>query len=255
MKFSHRVVPAVLLALMTGQMALAQEDAREIFEQATGQLLTENFELVMEMEVTDRRGRVKEKEFNVLMASFGETRKTRVTWQKPERAKGTTVIISDPEDENGTIEVFTPSNGKTRKLKATPKNLERVGSEFGMDGMLNQNPEELTFRLLEQTEIDSIPCFHIEVKPIDGEDESRGELWIEKTSHRIVRVAVFDGNGKQTSLATLSDYQPVDGLAQKSQPMRIVREDFESKEQTDLRVLKILSRQDLGEEDFVLTSM
>jgi hypothetical protein len=255
MNFLYRVVLCVLIPLLNCQVVLAEESAQEIFEKATGQLLTDNVELVMELDITDRRGRVKEKEFSVLMASFGETRKTKVTWQKPERAKGTTVIISDAADEDGTIEVFTPSNGKTRKLKATPKNLERVGSEFGMDGMINQNPEELSFRMLEQQVIDSVPCFHIEVKPIDGKDASRGELWIEKASYRIVQVVVFDQDGKQTSLATLSDYKPVDGLTQKSQPMRIVREDFESKKQTDLRVLKIMSREDLNEDDFALTGM
>ncbi len=234
---------------------LAEEDAREIFEKATGQLLTENVELVMEIEITDRRGRVKEKELKVLMASFGETRKTRVTWQKPERAKGTTVIISDAGDDNDTIEVFTPSNGKTRKLKATPRNLKRVGSEFGMDSMIKQNPEELSFRMIDQQFIGSIPCFHIEVKQINAKDKSKGELWIEEASHRIVRVAVFDKNGKQTSLATLSDYQPIDGITQKSQPMRIVTEDLENKKQTNLRVLKVLSRQDLTENDFILAGM
>ena len=65
----------------------------EIFSK---QLLSENMELTIEMNITDSKGRVKEKGFNILSAKFGEIEKMKVNWQKPERAKGTAIIITTP---------------------------------------------------------------------------------------------------------------------------------------------------------------
>ena len=109
-----------------------QENAREVFTRATGQILTENMELILEMNITDKKGRVKEKGYEILVARFGDVEKTRMCFQKPVEAKGTTVIFTEIPDETGLIEVFTPSNGKIRKLQATPENMQMVGSEAQM---------------------------------------------------------------------------------------------------------------------------
>ena len=206
----------------------------------------------MELDIKDKKGRIKEKGFNVLIASFGEVEKTKMSWQKPEAAKGTTVIFTQLPDETGLIEVFTPSNGKIRKLKATPENMKMVGSEVQMTSISNQDPDELMFTHLPEQEVEGQPCFNIEVKDKNNTDQARGELLIEKDSYRIVQITVYDKNGKKTSFVSLSDFQPVEGLESKVQPMRIITEDFENKKQTEMRVLKVASRTDLTEEDFLL---
>ena len=206
----------------------------------------------MELDIKDKRGRIKEKGFEVLVGTFGEVQKTKMSWQKPEAAKGTTVIFTELPDETGLIEVYTPSNGKIRKLKATPENMKMVGSEAQMTSMTSRDPEELKFTDLPARKVEGTPCFNIEVKDKENTDQARGELLIEKETYRILQISVFDKNGKQTSLVTLSDFQPVEGHKTKVQPMRIITEDYENKKQTDMRVLKVASRTDLTEEDFLL---
>jgi hypothetical protein len=142
------LVTGILLVLVQFSL-LGQDDAREIFTKARAQLLTENMQLKMELDIKDKRGRVKEKGFEVLVASFGDVEKTRMSWEKPVEAKGTTIIFTEHPGETGLIEVFTPSNGKIRKLKATPENMALIGSEAQMTNISAQDPDELTFSLLE----------------------------------------------------------------------------------------------------------
>ena len=248
--FERYILTGILLFI--SHVLSAQEDAREVYTKATDQLLTENMELILEMDITDKKGRVKQKGFEVLVARFGETEKTKMIWQKPEAAKGTTVIFTELPGETGLIEVYTPSNGKIRKLKATPDNIKMVGSEMRTTNITARDTDELAFRLLGKEEVAGKSCHRLEVKALDAQDQARGELMVEEDSYRIVQITVFDKGGKKTSAVKLSDFQPVGDNVNKIQPMHIITEDFENKKMTEVRVLKVTSKPDLKEEDFQL---
>jgi hypothetical protein len=252
MKQSYKSLLSVIFTLIIPMSLWGQDDAREIFNRATGQMLTENMEIVLEMKITDKKGRTKEKGYEILMASLGDVEKTKMSFQKPEQAKGTTVIITKRPGETGLIEVYTPANGKTRKLKATPDNMDMVGSEAQITSMTARDPDELAFMFLPPQEVEGKNCYTVVVKDKDFKDQARGELAVEMDTYRIVQISVFDMYGKQTSLVKLSDYQSVQGAEKKIQPRRIITEDLKNKKTTDMRVLKVASRTDLSEEDFKL---
>ena len=252
MKQSFKSLLFVIFTLIMPMSLWGQEDAREIYTRATDLLLTENMELVMEMEVMDKKGRVKVKGYEILMASFGDVDKTKMSWQKPVQAKGTTVIFTESPGEIGLIEVYTPSNGKTRKIKASPENKDMVGSEAMITSMTTRDPDELAFMFLPPQEVDGKNCYTVVVKDNDFKDQARGELAVEMDTYRIVQISVFDMYGKQTSLVKLSDFQAVQGAGKKIQPRRIITEDLKNQKITDMRVLKVASRTDLTEEDFKL---
>ena len=252
MKQSYKSLLTVIFTLIITMSLWGQDDAREIFTRASGQMLTENMEIVLEMDITDKKGRTKVKGYEILMASLGDVEKTKMSFQKPEQAKGTTVIITKRPGETGLIEVYTPANGKTRKLKATADNMDMVGSEAQITSMTARDPDELAFLFLPPREVDGKSCYTVVVKDKDFKDQARGELAIEMDSYRIVQIAVFDMYGKQTSLVKLSDFQAVEGAGKKIQPRRIVTKDFKTQKTTDMRVLKVASRTDLSEEDFKL---
>jgi len=229
-----------------------QDDAKEIYTRATGQLFSGDMELLLEIDTKDKKGRIKEKSFEILKASFGDVEKTKMSWQKPEAAKGTTVIFTENPGETGLIEVFTPSNGKTRKLKATDENMKMVGSEAQIMNITERNTDELSFTHLPALELEGKQCYNIKVKNADSDDNARGELVIEMDSYRIVQITVYDKGGQKSSFVKLSDYQEVEGPENRILPMRIITEDFENRKQTDMRVLKSVARTDLSEADFQL---
>lgn len=252
MRNKIRTIIVISFSLLVSASLKGQDDAREIFERATGQMLTDNMQIDMEMDITDKKGRVKVKGYEILMASFGEVDKTKMSFQKPEQAKGTTVIITSQPGETGLIEVYTPANGKTRKLKATADNMDMVGSEAQFTNMTSRDPDELALMLLPPQEVDGKSCYTVVAKDKGFQDQARGELAIEMDTYRIVQIAVFDAYGKQTSLVKLSDFQAVEGAGAKIQPRRIITEDLKNQTTTDIRVLKVASRTDLTEEDFTL---
>jgi outer membrane lipoprotein-sorting protein len=251
----NQIIKSAIIALLLVASFISlngQESAREVYTNATDQLLTKNMELSMEISTTDKKGRVKVKGYDILVGSIGDVEKTKMSFQKPVQAKGTTVIFTQKPDETGIIEVYTPSNGKTRKLQATEDNMKMVGSEAQITNVTRQNPDDLEFIMLPVQDIEGIRCYTIEVKGKEATGEARGELVIEIESSRIRQITVYDNEGVKSSFVELSDFQPVDGFADKMQPRKIKTEDFANQKVTEMSILKVTSRPNLSEADFQL---
>ena len=252
MSISKNKYKLLILLIAFYLPSMGQGDAKMIFTKAMDQLLTVNMEMSMEVTETDIKGRVKEKSFDILMAKFGELEKTRMTMQKPERAKGVTIIVTHLPDETGIVEVFTPANGKTRKMKATPENMARVGSNFSLSNFASIDLDDLIWKPLGKQEVDGRSCYQVAVTAPSDSTGYNAEFLVEESTFHIVQVLLFDENGNQTSSAILSDYQPVAGLKDKIQPMLILAEDMESNKHTRMEVVNISPRSDLKEEDFLI---
>ena len=230
--------------------AMGQDDAREILNKAIGQLLTVDMEMTMEVEETDPRGRVKEKSFDILMAKFGEVEKARMTMQKPDRARGITIVFTHLPDEVGIIEVFTPANGKTRMMRATSANMDRVGSNFSLSNYASTDYDDLDCKLLGKEEIDGKSCYRLEVIEQADSVDLIAEFMVEESTFHIVQIQLFDKNGINTSTTRLSNFQAINGLQNKIHPMLILAEDMASSKQTRMQVLNVSPRPGVKEEDF-----
>jgi len=205
----------------------------------------------LEVKTTDKNNRVKEKSFDVLLAKFGEVEKTKTIMKAPERAKGITIVITRMPGDVGTIEVYTPANGKIRKMKATPDNMAMVNSDFSLAKYASSDAGDFDISLLGKQNINNKPCYRIEM--IEKEEKNgKAELMIEEGSYHIVQVEVFDDKNNKTSTTLLSDFKAVNGAKGKIQPMRIVTDDIISGDHSEMNFLTITPRNDLKEADFIL---
>lgn len=242
----------ISLFLFSANSVTAQDNAKEIFLKATEILTKENIEMSMAIDVTDAKGRLKAKELTVLLAKFGEEEKTKVIWKKPERAKGTTIIITETPGQIGIIEVFTPSNGKTRKLKATDANMKMMGSEFSMTNFTNYNVDELNFELLSDTLINTHSCYQIRVSGTITKDNSSAVLVISKKSKFILHSTRYNEKQKALSHTEFFDYKKINGNANKMYPRRIVTKDFENNKDIVIRVIDVSEKTDVTKSAFTL---
>lgn len=242
----------LMVGLLSIETLKAQTTAQDIFNKAKGQMLSGNMALVMHIKTTDHKGRFKEKEMEVWTASFDTVEKTRVKYLQPERAKGTTIILTDVKKESGMVEVYTPSNGKTRKLKPSASNMKMIGSEFAMMNFEIENTEELSYTLLEEEKINDTDCFHLKINAKNSLTDAKGEIWIEKHTNQFMQIIVYDEKGDQTRFVQLQNYNKVVGAMNKVQPMHIITKDLNNQSTTEIHVLEANYRTNFKTEDFML---
>ncbi len=241
---------AILFLFIAGNIS-AQDSAKETFLKATSVLTTENVEMIMAIDATDNKGRVKSKELTVWMAKFDAVDKTKVVFEKPERAKGTTIIITEEPGQIGVIEVFTPSNGKTRKLRATDSNMKMMGADFNMAGFANYNAAELNFEMRGDTIIGGAECNRIEVSG-NAKNHTSALIVIDKESNLILQTTRFDEKHKPLSFTQLFEYQKVDGDPGKMYPMHIETESYDNNKEVSIRIMEMNIITDLSESIFQL---
>ncbi len=241
-----------LFILIPVAVLRAQEDPEAIFTRAVDRVLTSQMELSIHIRTTESNGRTAEKAYDILMGRFGEEDMMRMVMQEPERARGVTIVITQLPGEEGIIEVFTPSNGKVRKMKATPENMERVGSSYILSDYSSSSMEEMQFTMEGTEELEGSACDVIGVREEGNPEGMKARFLIEKSSARIREIRILDEGGQPTSVTALSDYRPVEGLQGKVQPMHIHTEDLKEKTVTDMEITRVAHRPDLKKEDFVL---
>jgi len=242
---------AIILLMLSGSLK-AQEGAEAIFDKAVDRMLTNQLELSMHIETTDNRGRVTEREYDILMARFGDSDKMRMIMQQPERAKGITVIITREAGETGVIEVFTPSNGKVRKMKATPENLARVGSGFVLSDYASQAQEEMDFSLIGSEVVDGSSCYVLEARDADNPSANLAKFLVEEQTYHIRQIQVVNETGEMVNITHLSEFQSVEGISGKVYPIHIQSENFEEQSVTRMQILRVIHRPEVQEGDFVL---
>lgn len=240
------------LAVFIVMPVMAQPDAKAIFEKATSQLVTTNLELSMDVEAIDKKGRSKFKSFKITMAKIAEVYKTKIVIEQPERAKGVTIIISDFTNKEGIIEVFTPANGKVRKMKSTPENMALVGFDFFVTDFISQDEQELTFKYLDKITHNEQACNKIEVSSKENADGEKAQLIISEEDSQIVQLIMLDAQNKKISVTEFQNDKAVVGAPGKVQAMIINTEDLVSGKKNKVKILKAEIIPNLKAEDFML---
>ena len=231
---------------------MGQNNAGDIFEKAANQLLTENLELSLEIKEIASNGKFKEKQYNVLIGKSEGIERTKTVVQHPPKLKGITIVITDYPEETGLIEIFTPANGKIRKMKATSKNMELVNSGVSISNYTSKDRSQLTFDFKGTEEFDGKSCYKLQV--IDNLDLENGKTlyFIEKNTYRILKIIAFNKDGTEKSITTYSDFQAIGQLKGKTQPMFMVNKDLNKAKHNEIKILKINPRPDLKEENFTI---
>ena len=158
---------------------MGQNSAEEIFEKAADQLLTQNLELSLEIKEIASNGKSKDKQYDVLIAKFGSMEKTKTVVQQPTKLKGITIVITNYSDEPGLIEIFTPANGKIRKMKATSKNMDLVNSGVSISNYTSKDRNQLSFAFKGNEEFEGKSCFKLQVNDVSDLENGKTEYLIE----------------------------------------------------------------------------
>lgn len=238
----------ILLLFLTFP-SFGQDNAETIFNKASDKLILNNMEMSINIKETGRNKQVKEKTFNVLMAKFGRVEKTKTVIQKPIRAEGVTIVITKNPKEDGLIEIFTPANGKIRKLKATPQNMDRVGASSPISNYTSMDSNALNIKLIGKQQLEGKSCYQIMVSEKKDASGSKAEFLIDENTFRILLIVSYDANGNK-SMTTLTDFQDIKGNNGKVYPMHIVTKSMKDEEEKDIKVLSLTPRPDVKEEDF-----
>ena len=159
---------ATLIYSPTSEAFTAQEVAAAVANRAEAQQTTRT----IQMTLTDKRGRVRQRQAVVFRASDEDAKLTRITYLEPKRVRELTFLSRDHQALNKNDErwLYIPAAGKTRRIPASDRGDYFLGTDFTFEDMQSDfkfNLEDYSFTLLGSEQAADDTIYVIQGKPVD----------------------------------------------------------------------------------------
>lgn len=147
-----------------GQQSLT---GRQIIEKTREAAMVDGLESVTTLSIIDKKGRERIRKTAMASRSYPDgTEKRIIKFLFPPDIKGTGMLIFDYEDKEDDMWIYLPAIRKTRRIISEEKSTSFMGSEFTKADMSAPNPDDFTFEILGETNVDNVACHKIEINPV-----------------------------------------------------------------------------------------
>lgn len=200
-----------IIGLFYGSVLMGQ-DAREISVKAMDIMEVDRMEMEARLLILDAKGRERSRRLVTRTGSFDGVTKTILKFTEPAEVKGTALLIYDYDDQPDDMWIFMPALRKTRRILSSDKGKRFMGSEFTHADMASPNPDDFTYRLIGEEQLDDHACWTIESRCKNDQlaDEygfSKKISWIEKETYLCYQVEFYDFDEELFKLQLMNDYR------------------------------------------------
>jgi len=205
-----------LLVLSLAAVPAAQaQDANEVMKQAHLNMYyaADDGVASVSMSITDKRGKVREREFTMLRRDFEEGGEQRyfVYFHKPSDVRRLTFMAwKDPADDDRRW-IYVPSLDLTKPISANDKKSSFVGSDFSYEDVSGRHWSEDEHAILREEEFEGEPCTVIESKPKEDDYFARKLTWVDGAK-QIRREEFYDDKDRLTKVFEATQFEEIDGV-------------------------------------------
>ena len=220
--------------------------ARRMADRYTG----DDSRIVMEMTLTDSRGRTTERGLFLVEKQFEEGKKMLLRFTRPEDIRGTSFLVREHEGKEDERFLYLPALGRTRRITSAEKTDSFAGTDFTYEDISGREIEDFTYRLLADSTRGEGPSDYIlEATPRSkGFEYARTVSRVDPESFLPLRVDYYDRRGNVYKRFTLERSEKIDGVWTM---MEMTMEDLDNRHRTHISVTE--ARYNRGIEDRMFT--
>lgn len=192
----------------------AQEiTAKEVMDKSREAMKVEAFEAVASLNITDSKGRVRERSNITASKSFNDgTEKRLIKFLTPADVEGTTMLIYDYEEGQDDMWIYLPALKRTRRIVSSEKGKSFMGSEFSNADMSSPPTEDFNHSIIEKNGdhyvIESIP---VNREKQDEYGYGRKISTIDKSNYLVKKMDFYDSYDEHFKTIIIEDAEEVVG--------------------------------------------
>lgn len=209
------------------------------------------------MTIIDNKGRERVRKIAQVTKLYdhGDTEKKLIRFLSPADVKGTGLLTFDYKIGDDDIWLFMPALRKTRRIVSSEKAKSFMGSEFSYADMTPPNTDDFQFKILGETEINSLLCWEMEMIPNDEDiaDEngfSKRISYIAKKDFAVRKAVYYDLDGTLLKELTVKEVKLSYPEQQKYRPMEMIMVNSQNNRQSILKIDQIEFNPDVKDEYF-----
>jgi len=209
-------------AMVLPVKALALPDTNSVVEKVNavdeGEFVTRK----LSMKLTDKRGKVRQRETLSYRKFFGDAKRTVLFYQQPRNVKGTGFLTYDYPDVKVDDDqwLYLPALRKVRRISASDRGDYFLGTDMTYEDMKLEGklePADYQYKVLAEEQLEGRPVLKLEGVPHSKEiakelGYSRVEFWVDSSNFLVVKSLYWGTRGKLLKTLTTSDIRLVDGI-------------------------------------------
>ena len=201
--------------------AQALPDANQLIQRVNALDEGEHVIRNLHMKMTDKRGKVRERDTVSFRKFYGEDKKTIIFYKTPTNVKDTAFLTFDYQahaDEDDQW-LYLPAMRKTRRISASDRGDYFLGTDFTYEDIKKEGKietQDYNFKTLSEAEIDGHQTYVVEAIPVS--DSIAKELghskllgYIDPELNIFRKSEYWDLNGNKLKTIYTQDIQMVDG--------------------------------------------
>jgi outer membrane lipoprotein-sorting protein len=244
------IVVAMLLMAVT---AHAQNDARQIVEEAQRRTESKSQRYEGLLQVLDSKGKIADKRWVFTrMGSHGNS-KAILRFVAPPEVKGTALLIVNHPDRASDQWMWTPALQRERRIALQDRSTRFFGTDFSFEDLEERDVNQYNYRLLGEEPIDGVASWKIESVPTEKKTSqyTKSIVWIRKDTYSLANIESYIKNDLVRRLK-YSDFAQVQGIWT---ARRLEMHDLRRNSRTILALDKLQYNIPVKEENFTLQAL
>src|SRR6266571_2836950 len=228
----------------------AQENAREIVEEAQRRTTSDSQRYGGTLQVVDAKTRIAEKRWVYDRLGSHGTSKVVLRFTAPAEVKGVALLVVNHADRSSDQWMWTPAIGRERRIAIQDRSTRFFGTDFSFEDLEERDVNQYDYRLTGEEAIDGAACWRIEARP-RGSKASQytlSRMWIRKDNYVAAQYENFAKDQLARRLRQ-SDIQNVQGIWT---PRVLDMTDLRRNSRTILRIEKLEYNRSMKDDDFTV---
>src|SRR6266704_3167155 len=170
--------------------AFAQENAREIVEEAQRRTTSDSQRYGGTLQVVDAKTRIAEKRWVYeRLGSHGDS-KVVLRFTAPAEVKGVALLVVNHPDRASDQWMWTPALERDRRIALQDRSTRFFGTDFSFEDLEERDVNQFDYALRGEETVDGAICWRIESTPKESKSSqyTRSLLWIRKDNYAFVRI-------------------------------------------------------------------
>lgn len=159
----------------------------------------------------------------------------------PKEVEGVTLLAKTSEKKELAYHFFLPALGKMKQLTPEARQGSFLGSDYTFEDLLREVPEWHEYKRLTDEVVESAACYVVRASESRKDVETTHafrDLFIEKGSFHLRKIAYYDAKQSLVKLLTASGYDSKDVKGKTTRPRVAVMQSVESKSKTSFTVIE-----------------
>jgi len=249
-----------LVALMfSALIGWPDPSGREIMEQNKKLHQLQDEERVVEMQLIDRRNKVKKRSVHMLnMRTKDGLEKFMLVFLKPKDVNGTGLLTWEHQNRDDDQWLYLPSTKKEKRIASGGKKNRFMGTDFSYEDLAVENLDKHDYKLIDSQKYNGNDCYLVEAslkskKDLKNSGYSKRVIWVRKDIHFSSKIDYYDKKGKHVK--TLENGEPVNVLGTIYRSDTFIMTNLKGKRSTKMMVQERKFNQGLEEGMFSLRKL